>query len=176
MNFIKIITLFILSLTTFAVSAEVNLFAHTTTSKQAHHIKFATPNLSIKYCKDNQHINKITNDYTTHKSNVSYLSIENNQHHSSATKTIIGNGTNYYHHYSPISSPNRDVTYSNVEIKSYNVANRTPFEGDVVTIQTTPAQYSQFGPPDIGPISDVILPLLFFAIIYLLKELITKKL
>ena len=170
MKYIKTISCLILFAISFSASAEVKLRSAAPKMKSEYRIKTVTPNFSVKETKHNQRINNISNDYVTHKTNVSYLSIENNQHATSHRNTITGKNTNYYHRYSPISSQNTKVSYNNhVAIKSYNVANRTPFEGDANAIQTTPAQYSQFGPPDKGPIGDVVWPLLIFVGIYLLK-------
>lgn len=170
MKYIKIISCLILFVISFSVSAEVKLRYTAPNLKSEYRIRTVTPKFSVKETKYNQCINNISNNYVTHKTNVSYLSIENNQHATSHRNTITGKSTNYYHRYSTISSQNTKVSYNNhVAIKSYNVANRAPFEGDATAILTTTAQYSQFGPPDKGPISDVIWPLLIFVGIYLLK-------
>ena len=176
MKYIKTISCLILFAISFSVSAEIKLRSSAPNLRPEYRVRTVTPNFSVNDTKHNQRINNLSNDYITPKWNVSYISIENNQCHSTATKAIISNNTTYYHHYSPISSQNKKVLHNNhTTIKSYNIANRTPFEGDVVTIQTSPARYSQFGPPELGPISDIILPLLFCVGFYLLKLKIKNR-
>ena len=170
MKYIKAISCLILFAISFSASAEIKLRSSAPNLKSEYRIRTITPNFSVKETKYNQRINNVSNDYITHKTDVSYLSIENNQHTTYQRNRITNKNTSYYHRYSPISSQNTKVSYNNhVAVKSYNVANRTPFENDAATVQTSSAQYSQFGPPDKGPISDVVWPLLIFVGIYLLK-------
>lgn len=156
MNFIKTIILSSILLLSLSLSAE---------------IKFRTtaPTFSNQKTKHNQRINNISNKQNTHQNNISYLSIDNDLP-STYRQTITGNNTNYYKKYNNSTTNNPQVSHNNYPtIKSYNVANRTPFDGEETAINTTSAQYSQFGPPDKGPIGDVIWPLLIFVGIYILK-------
>ena len=153
MKFIKVTTLCLLMIYSSSTSAEINF-------------RTATPNFSIEKTKNNKRINKATNNI--HGNSVSYLSIENNPT-STYRQTIGGNGTNYYHRYSKTTTQSQQVSYNNhIAMKSYNVANRDPFDGGEV-INTSSARYSQMGPPEEGPISDIIWPLLLFVGISLLK-------
>ena len=148
MNFIKTIILSSILLLSLSLSAE---------------IKFRTtvPTFSIQKTKHNKQ--------NTHQNNISYLSIDNDLP-STYRQTITGNNTNYYKKYNNSTTTNPQVSYNNYPtIESYNAANRTPVDGEETAINTTSAQYSQFGPPDKGPIGDVIWPLLIFVGIYILK-------
>lgn len=76
MKYIKTISCLILFAISFSASAEVKLRSAAPNLKSEYRIKTVTPNFSVKETKHNQRINNISNDYVTHKTNVSYLSIE----------------------------------------------------------------------------------------------------
>ncbi len=154
MKFIKITTLCLLILSVSIASAEIK-------------IRTVSPNFSIEEVKYNRRIDNATNSiYITHKNDVSYIKININKP-STPRQTIYNNEINYYHQYSKTTTQSQNVLYNNhITMKSYNVANRTPFDGGEATINTT-GRFNAFGPPTEGPISDIIWSLLIFAGIYL---------
>ena len=109
----------------------------------------------------------IKNSYQKN-ANISYLSIENNiktTHH----PIITNNNTSYYKQYKIATTPHQMVSYNNhITMTSFNAAEHKPFDDSDAIVNTAPKQYA-FGPPDKGPIGDVIFPLLLFVGIYLIK-------
>lgn len=162
----KILTILLLIIMPFTASAEVQLRTFRSNNK----IKTYTPTFSIKEIKNN----KLQNKHFTERNNISYLHIDELNQTSAHRQTITGNTKSYYHQYKPATANSQNVVYNNhMTIKSYNVANRTPFESDNAIVNTRFIQYSsQMGPPTDGsteesPISDAIAPLLLLAGIYL---------
>ena len=100
------------------------------------------------------------------KSNFSILSIDNNTP-ATPNQTIGNNNSNYYRQYKPTSTINQNISYNNHITIESNFNDNTPFNEDAI-VNTAPKQYA-FGPPDKGPIGDVIWPLLIFVGIYLIK-------
>jgi hypothetical protein len=174
MKYIKTISCLILFAISFSVSAEIKLRSSAPNLRPEYRVRTVTPNFSVNDTKHNQRINNIANDFAIQKTDVSYLSIENNQYTTSRRNRMTSKNTNYYQRYSPVYSQSTNISYNNhITVKSYNVANRAPFEGDAASVQTSSSKYSQFGPPEEGPISDVIWPLLLCIGIYILGK--TKK-
>lgn len=128
-------------------------------------------NPKYKYRVYTPHFNLNTSPNIVTNHSTSYLT--NDTHHNKTNRRYYFYGTNqtsYYHKYNPTETTIKNLSFNNLaQIRPSNSNSNQPFNDANDVISTAPSQFA-YGPPQEGPIGDILLPFLIFTAIYIIKK------
>lgn len=149
-------------------SAEIKFRTTSSVMTPKYRSRTYTPRFDIEATKHNKYIEQTAPKYNYQPA--SYLTNDTYQgRRQQYRQNFYSSSQSYYHRYAPTSTTIQNVSYTqHTTIKTYNLANNQPFEDGNSVIKTGPTQFA-YGPPEEGPIGDIIFPMLIFIGIYLWK-------